>query len=155
AVAVSAAPAGDGAAASSAGGAAGGRGGRGGRAGGGAAAPADTGTGATPRRITFTARVEIDHRAERKQVFDESWRVMKHRFYDPAMHGVDWERMRNAYEPLLEYVGDREELQDVISEMIGELNASHTGISGGGRPAANDQTRYPGFELEPDASGYH
>jgi tricorn protease len=135
----------------------GGRGGRGGRGGGGAGAPAaaDPDTGATPRRLTFTARVEVDHRAERKQVFDESWRVMKHRFYDPEMHGVDWNKMRKVYEPLLEYVGDREELHDVISQMIGELNASHTGISGGGRTANADQTRYPGFELEPDAGGYY
>jgi tricorn protease len=132
-----------------------GRGGRGGRGGGGAIAAADTGSGATPRRINFTCRVEVDHRAERQQVFDETWRVMKHRFYDPAMHGVDWDRMRQQYKPLLDYVGDREELHDVIMEMIGELNASHTGISGGGRSAANDQTRYPGFELESDASGYY
>jgi tricorn protease len=155
AVTVSAAPAADGDAGPAAGG--GGRGGRGGRGGAGAAtAPAAADAGATPRRINFTARVEVDHRAERRQVFDESWRVMKHRFYDPAMHGVDWERMRKVYEPLLEYVGDREELHDVISEMIGELNASHTGISGGGRPqAGGDQTRYPGFELEADANGYY
>jgi tricorn protease len=157
AVNVNPAPTGDDTPAPAAGGTGGGRG-RGGRGGGGAAAaPAttDTGAGATPRRINFTARVEVDHRAERKQVFDESWRVMKHRFYDPAMHGVDWEAMRKQYEPLLEYVGDREELHDVVMEMIGELNASHTGISGGGRQTASDQTRYPGFELEPDASGYY
>jgi tricorn protease len=158
AVAVSTAPSGDGDTPPATGGMTGGRGGRGGRGGAGgtaAGAAADTGTGATPRRINFTAKVEIDHQAERKQVFDESWRVMKNRFYDPAMHGVDWAKMRTVYEPLLQYVGDREELHDVISEMIGELNASHTGISGGGRPAESDQTRYPGFELEPDTSGYY
>src|SRR5207244_1606593 len=38
---------------------------------------ASSGTGATPRRLTFTAKVEVDHKAERKQVFNESWRVMK------------------------------------------------------------------------------
>src|SRR5207248_682428 len=43
--------------------------------------------GSTPRRVEFTARVEIDHRAERKQVFHEAWRVMKHRFYDSTMPG--------------------------------------------------------------------
>jgi tricorn protease len=153
-VPVSAAPAGDTAPAPAA--APMGRGGRGGRGGGAPAPePAATGTGATPRRLNFTARIEVDHRAERKQVFDEAWRVMKHRFYDPQMHGVDWAKMRQVYEPLLDYVGDREELHNVISQMIGELNASHTGISGGGRPGANDQTRFPGFELEPDASGYY
>ncbi|TMQ28984.1 MAG: hypothetical protein E6K70_26320, partial [Planctomycetota bacterium] len=113
----------------------------------GAGAPStDAGdTGGTARRVNFTARVEVDHRAERKQVFSESWRVMKHRFYDADMHGVDWNRIKSAYEPLLDHVGDTEELHDVVSMMIGELNASHTGISGGGaRAAGGEETRYPG-----------
>jgi tricorn protease len=121
-----------------------------------AAAPdSSTPTGGA-RRLTFTARVEIDHRARRQQVFHESWRIMKHRFYDPAMHGVDWAKVRDTYEPLLAHVGDQEDLHDVISMMIGELNASHTGISPGGRgrDAGGDQTRYPGFELESDPRGF-
>jgi tricorn protease len=112
------------------------------------------------RRLTFTARVEIDQRARRQQVFQESWRIMKHRFYDPAMHGVDWAKVRDTYEPLLAHVGEQEELHDVISMMIGELNASHTGISAGSRSGrvrdgSSDQTRYPGFELEADSSGFY
>jgi tricorn protease len=100
--------------------------------------------------------VEIDHRAERKQVFDESWRVMKHRFYDADMHGVEWKKMKDVYEPLLAHVGDQEELHDVVSMMIGELNASHTGISGGqqGGRGQNAQTRYPGFDLQPEGGFY-
>jgi tricorn protease len=127
--------------------------------------PAPTGAAAAPsgeagpggrRRVNFTVRVEVDHREERKQVFHEAWRVMKNRFYDPQMHGVDWAAMRAKYEPLLASVGDRDELQAVISQMIGELNASHTGISGGGEPERGAiQTRFPGFEIEPDASGYY
>jgi tricorn protease len=123
---------------------------------GGAGRSADA--GATARRVSFTIKVEIDHRAERQQVFAESWRVMKHRFYAADMHGVDWNKMKGVYEPLLEHVADQEELHNVISQMIGELNASHTGISGGGgrgREAAQAQTRYPGFELEADKSGYY
>lgn len=141
--------------------AAGGGGGRGGRGGGAAAAPTATAsTGAAPRRINFTVRMEIDLAAERKQVFNEAWRVMKNRFYDPKMHGVDWAAAKNVYEPMLEYVADTEELQNVIMAMIGELNASHTGISGGGRlpgqaPEERVQTRYPGFDLEADSSGYY
>jgi tricorn protease len=111
------------------------------------------------RRLNFTARVEIDQRARRQQVFQESWRIMKHRFYDPTMHGVNWAKMRETYEPLLDHVGDQEDLHDVISMMIGELNASHTGISGGGRgrfrDSGGDQTRYPSFELEADPSGFY
>jgi tricorn protease len=113
-----------------------------------------SGTDSTPgtaRRVNFVAKVEVDRRARRQQVFNESWRVMKFRFYDPAMHGVDWDKMRTVYEPLLTHVAEQEDLHDVVNMMIGELNASHTGISGGGRAgpdAPNDQTRFLGFELE-------
>ena len=62
--------------------------------------------------------------------------------------------MRAKYKPLVAYVGDRHELMNVINEMIGELNASHTGASaGGGRPgarAAGAPTRHLGIDLEPD-----
>ncbi|HEV2990625.1 MAG TPA: hypothetical protein VG759_19470, partial [Candidatus Angelobacter sp.] len=132
----------------------------GGRGASAAAAPGPTaGGGRTePRRITFTAHVEVDHREEWKQVFNESWRVMKHRFYDPEMHGVNWTSMREVYEPLMEYVADQEEMHNVVSQMIGELNASHTGISATPSQEERDhiaQTRFPGFELAPDNSGYY
>jgi len=118
--------------------------------------------GGARRRVNFTVRVEVDEKEERKQVFAEGWRIMKHRFYDPQMHGADWNAARARYEPLLADVGDREELQNVMMMMIGELNASHTGVSGGGGGPGGPggggggaQTRYPGFELEPDSSGYY
>ena len=75
--------------------------------------------------------MEVDRVAERRQVFDEAWRIMKDRFYDKNMHGADWAAARETYEPLLANVGDNEELHNVVMQMIGELNASHTGISGG------------------------
>ena len=131
------------------------------------AAPAGGGTAraafATPRNyerhpVNFTVRVEVDHRAERKQVFAESWRIMKHRFYDAKMHGADWDAARATFEPMLDYVADQEEMHNIISEMIGELNASHTGISA--PPSAEEreqmvQSRYPGFEIESDPSGFY
>lgn len=119
-----------------------------------------TGGGATPTRVNFTTRIEVDQRQVRKQVFGESWRVMKHRFYDAGMHSVDWTRMKNVYEPLLEHCADQDELHTVVGMMIGELNASHTGISGGGgrrgRGAGGEvSTRHPGFELEADGNGFY
>ena len=118
--------------------------------------PPSTTRSADRRRVSFLARVEVDHRVERKQVVAESWRVMKHRFYDPAMHGADWNRVKATYEPLLEHIADQEEMHDLVSRMLGELNASHTGISGGGGdPRTQPQTRFPGFELEADPSGYY
>jgi tricorn protease len=121
---------------------------------GGAAAAA--GGESAARRVNFTTRVEVDLPQERRQIFEESWRVMRNRFYDPAMHGADWDAARTRYAALLDDVSDREELHNVISQMIGEMNASHTGISGGGDPDRDAlQTRYPGFELSPDPSGFY
>ncbi len=123
-----------------------------------AAAAGAPGRGFERHRINFTARVEVDHREEWKEVFNESWRVMKNRFYDAQMHGVDWAKAKAVYEPLMEYVADQEEMHNIVSQMIGELNASHTGISATPGPEERDhiaQTRYPGFELEPDPSGYY
>ncbi|NWF84507.1 MAG: PD40 domain-containing protein [Bryobacteraceae bacterium] len=130
--------------------------GRGGPAG--APSTAGVSTAATPqrRRVSFNLQVEVDRAAEQAQVFDEAWRIMKHRFYDLKMHGVDWNRAKDDYASLLPWVADREELQTVIMEMIGELNASHTGVSGGGAPERSaPQTRHPGFELEADSSGFY
>ena len=105
-----------------------------------------------PRRLAFTARVTIDLAAERTQMFDDAWRTMKYRFYDPAMHGKDWDAMRAKYRPLLAHVGDRDELLNIVNEMIGELNASHTGAAAppGGNPGGT-ATAHLGVDLEPDA----
>jgi tricorn protease len=82
---------------------------------------------------------------------------MKNRFYDAKMHGADWPAAKAMYESLLNYLVDEEELHTVMMMMIGELNASHTGVSGGPADAARSpaQTRYPGFDLVADASGYY
>jgi tricorn protease len=135
------------------GGRAGGRGGRGG-----APAVLEPAANATARQVTYTVNVEVDRKALRSQVFNEGWRIMKNRFYDPKMHGADWDAMRAAYAPLLDYLVDDEELNTVMMMMIGQLNASHTGVTGGGR--ANDnrpplQTRQPGFDLTADPSGFY
>jgi tricorn protease len=107
-------------------------------------------------RVPFEVTVRIDRREEWAQIFDESWRVMKYRFYDPDMHGRDWAAIKARYEPLLPYVGENNDVYDLANEMIGELNASHTGVRGGPttpQPSAY-QTRYLGFEMMPENGGY-
>jgi len=117
------------------------------------AAQAGSGAGAARRRVNFTARVRIDYKNQWQQMFDDAWRTMKYRFYDPKMHGYDWDAMRARYKPLVEFVADRQELLNIINEMIGELNASHTGAAPppGSREGAV-QTQHPGIEFTPDAS---
>lgn len=113
---------------------------------------------ATPQRaepVTFAFPVMVDHRAEREQLFEEAWRVMKYRFYDEKMHGRDWDAIKQQYKPLLKHVATNEDVYDLANEMIGELNASHTGVNG---PPSREMprvytTRFLGFELEPSDAG--
>lgn len=119
-----------------------------------AAAGAGAGREASRRRIDFNVRVRIDRPAEWAEMFDDGWRTMKHRFYDPKMHGTDWDAMRAKYRPLVEFVGDRQELLNLINEMIGELNASHTGAAPPprGQGGGGVTTSHLGIELEPDSA---
>src|SRR5262249_45555151 len=135
--------------------------GLGGGAGAGAAAAATAGRagagageGGARRRINFNVRVKIDRPAEWAEMFGDAWRTMKYRFYDPAMHGMDWDAAKAKYEPLVNDVGDRQELLNIINEMIGELNASHTGSAPppGGRAAGGVSTGNLGVDLEPDSA---
>ncbi len=77
----------------------------------------------------------IDHEAEWKQIFDESWRITRDNFYVQNMHGADWQKVHDKYAVLLPYVKHREDLSYLIGEMIGELNAGHAYITSGETPA--------------------
>jgi tricorn protease len=136
---------------------AGGRGGFG--RGGGSPAASESSTpsasGSGGRRINFTVTLTIDKPAEWQQMFADAWRTMKYRFYDPKLHGTDWLAIRAKYEPIVAHVADRQELMNLINEMIGELNASHTGASASrsrdsSDPAAAVQTVHLGIDLVPD-----
>ena len=124
-------------------------------AGAGAGAPAAAASGgreSARRRVNFTARVRIDKSTEWAEMFDDAWRTMKYRFYDASMHGKDWDGARAKYQPLVEFVGDRQELLNIVNEMIGELNASHTGAAPPprGREGAGVSTAHLGVELQAD-----
>lgn len=73
----------------------------------------------------------VDPMQEWKQLFTDAWRMERDYFYDPNMHGVDWNLIKERYSKMLEGALTREEVNFVIGEMIGELNASHTYKSGG------------------------
>jgi tricorn protease len=133
-----------------------GGGGGGGRGGATEAPEPAGGNNATARRVTYAFNLEVDRQALRAQVFNEGWRIMKNRFYDAKMHGADWNEARGKYAALLPYVVDDEELRTVMMMMIGELNASHTGVNAGtGGGERTVQTRYPGFDIVADPSGFY
>jgi tricorn protease len=75
--------------------------------------------------------MELQPRKEWEQIFDEAWRMERDFYYEPDMHGVDWEQMKAKYEPLVDRATSRSDIQYIIGELIGELNTSHTYVYGG------------------------
>lgn len=73
----------------------------------------------------------VDPRAEWRQIFNDAWRIQRDYFYDPNMHGVDWNAMRSRYGRLLDDCVTRWDLNFIIGELIAELDASHTYRGGG------------------------
>lgn len=80
----------------------------------------------------------FDPRIEWRQMFTEAWRLERDYFYDPALHGVDWNAVRDRYQPIADRVKDRAELADVFQQMIGELSALHMYVNGGDARRAPD-----------------
>jgi len=78
--------------------------------------------------VPFVAKMKIDHKAERLQMFNEAWRAIETHFYDKELHGVDWAAVKAKYLPLLETVATQEEFVILLSQMVGELRASHTAV---------------------------
>ncbi len=78
--------------------------------------------------VPFMAKMKIDHKAERRQMFNEAWRAIETYFYDKDFHGVDWAKVNEKYLPLLETVATQEEFVILLSQMVGELRASHTAV---------------------------
>jgi tricorn protease len=76
-------------------------------------------------------RISLDPRDEWRQMFVEAWRLERDYFYDPHLHGVDAKGLLARHLPLVERVNDREELNDLISSLVGELAALHTFVFGG------------------------
>jgi tricorn protease len=92
-------------------------------------APGGPGAGSgtlVPFRVKLTVRQD----EEFGEMFEQSWRALSENFYDAKFHGLDWEAVRAKYRPLVKHCVLKEDLYALISLMMGELNASHLGISG-------------------------
>jgi len=70
-------------------------------------------------------KIRIDPRAEWKQMLREAWRLQRDFFYDPKMHGVDWEGVWKQYGPLADRMASRDDLEDLLGEILGELSVGH------------------------------
>jgi tricorn protease len=86
--------------------------------------------------VTADMEAPVDPRAEWRQMFADAFRFQRDYFYDPSLHGVDWTGMRERYGKLLEDAVTRWDVDFVLGEFIGELNASHTYYGGGDKEQA-------------------
>ena len=92
--------------------------------------------------LTMALSMHLDRSAEWRQMFDEAWRYQRDFFYDPNMHGRDWDVVRERYRPLVQHVRHRADLNYVIDQMNGELSVGHSFVFGGDHP-----------EVEPSKAG--
>ncbi|NPA37789.1 MAG: protease [Chlorobi bacterium] len=100
-------------------------------------------------------KVWVDYEKEWTQIFNEAWRQMRDFLYAPNMQGQDWPKIREKYEVLLPYVKNRNDLNYVIGEMIGEISIGHAYISGGDKPKPERiKTGLLGAKISKDESGY-
>lgn len=83
--------------------------------------------GSKLKDIEFEAFFNYRPEKERTYMFDHIWRQVKEKFYDPTIRGIDWDGYHTAYARFIPYISNNYDFQDMLSEMLGELNGSHTG----------------------------
>lgn len=84
-------------------------------------------SGAEGKSINYAGDYEFKPRAEREYIFNHMWKQVKEKFYDPNLHGVDWEYYKENYSQFVPYINNNFDFQELLSEILGELNGSHTG----------------------------
>ncbi len=102
--------------------------------------------------IKFNAEMELDRAAERAYMFEHAWRQTREKFYVPDMQGVDWDYYKAVYAKFLPTVTNNYDFAELLSELLGELNASHTGSGYNRRLPGADDTATLGVFYDP---AYH
>lgn len=82
---------------------------------------------AKSKTIDFSAEFNYRPADEREYMFNHAWRQVKDKFYDPAIHGIDWAGYHDAYARFLPHINNNYDFAEMLGEMLGELNGSHTG----------------------------
>jgi len=91
-------------------------------------------TGSDGKSVKITLKKQLDRSAEWKQIFEEAWRYERDYFYDPGMHGRNWNEVYEKYSPLIPYIKHRTDLTYILDQMNGELSVGHSFVFGGDYP---------------------
>ncbi len=109
----------------------------------------DTTGAPSPKKLkTESIEVKIDPRSEWPQIYREAWRINRDYFYDPGMHGADWEAVRKKYEPFVPHAATRADVDRVIGWMLSELAVGHSRYTPGER--MHERKTVPGGLLGAD-----
>ncbi len=103
--------------------------------------------------ISINGELTLDVAAERSFMFEHVWRRTKETFYTASMHGVNWDSYKADYEKYLPFIGNNYEFSELLSELLGELNVSHSGSSYGSFNADGDATASLGAFYNQDYRG--
>ncbi len=103
--------------------------------------------------VSASARMELNADAERTYMFEHVWRQTLKKFYSVGMHGVDWKGMKAVYARFLPYIDNKRDFAELISEMQGELNSSHSGARYRPAKPEGDETAALGFYPDPKHAG--
>ena len=90
--------------------------------------------------VKISGEMAYDKRAEFEYMFEHVWLRTDGIFYTPEMHGVDWDALKADYAKYLPHIGNSYEFSEMLSELLGELNASHTGARYSRSISMPDQT---------------
>ncbi|MCH2228744.1 MAG: PDZ domain-containing protein [Crocinitomicaceae bacterium] len=90
--------------------------------------------------LNVKLNMHLDRQEEWKQIFEEAWRYQRDYFYDPEMHGRNWDKVYARYAPLVPHIKHRSSLNYVLDQMNGELSVGHSFVSGGDYPETD---QYP------------
>lgn len=90
--------------------------------------------------IAVNGELVLDEQAEREAQFDHVWRKVRDTFYQKGYHGADWDALRTLYEKHVPHVGNAFEFSELLAEMLGELNISHSGSTYAGGTPTDDAT---------------
>jgi Tol biopolymer transport system component/C-terminal processing protease CtpA/Prc len=104
------------------------------------------------KSIAARAELDVDFEREKMEVFHQAWEFLNDNFYDPAFHGTNWNAVHEAYAPVIAGSRTPDEMRRLLSLMIGEMNASHMGISGPQAPATSPRPATGRLGLEFDRS---
>ncbi len=110
-------------------------------------------SGGDTETVEFSGEQVVDQIALQKRKFHTLWQQLNDCFYDPGFHGVNWNRMYHKYHDLAVSQILDEDFNTVAEMMLGELNSSHQGVSGGQNNVSGDASSYLGVTTEPARRG--